>query len=112
MSGFGTVLNSVTRVDTEFTFDGDHFSENQFDGTAWISRDGGATKIYPLSYTSWGYTQIVAVFDEADLTPGTYAAGVVSGSDEPSPTLAGAVVVASSDASHPFRIAMPSFSIY
>ena len=97
--GFGVTLTSVTLVSgTTYTFAGDHFAENQFDvGKVWVSIDGGTTKIYPDTYDSWGYDEITATFPE--LLAGDYAAGVVSGSDDPSETLANAFTVASTGSS-------------
>ena len=92
--GFGTTLSTVTTATgNTLTYSGSAFAENQFDGFVWVSLDGGTTKIYPLSYSSWGDTSIVAVFSA--LAAGTYTAGLNSGSDEASNILSNAFSISS-----------------
>ena len=89
--GFGTTLESVTKSGDEVTFNGQHFSENQFDGFAWLRLNGTVDKIYPSSYTSWHNKQVRAIF--IGLAAGSYDAGVTSGSDEASNELLNALII-------------------
>lgn len=89
--GFGTTLSTLTKSGSTLTYSGSAFAEYQFDGFVWVSLDGGINKIYPLSYTLWSDTSIVAVFDV--LQAGTYSAGLNSGSDEASNILSNVFVI-------------------
>lgn len=82
MPGFGTIITSIERDGNQITFNGDHFSENQFNGYVWLSKDGGLTKIYPVSYVSWEYNKVIAIFES--LSEGVYVGGLRSGSEEDS----------------------------
>jgi hypothetical protein len=89
--GFGTTLISVAKSGTSVTFSGQNFAENQFDGLVWLRLNGGVTKIYPNSYTSWSNTVVIAIF--SSLVFGSYDGGVTSGSDEASNELLNALSV-------------------
>jgi lipoprotein signal peptidase len=69
------------RTALTITINGVAFSENQYDGSVALSRNGGAYSAPAGTYTTWGDSQIVYTLN-ALLISGTYKVRVINGDNE------------------------------